>query len=873
MSESPSFGTWLRQQRRALDLTQKALADRVGCAVITVRRMEADEYRPSSELAFVLFERLGITEPERPQWVRFARGLAEHPSHHVTSSPPREHKTNLPIPLTSFIGREKEIETVNDLITSHNRGRLITLTGAGGSGKTRLALEVVVRLRDVFPEGIWFTDFAPLNDPALVLQSLLTTLGLSEQAGRSTLDIVSDFLQPKRALLLFDNCEHLIQACAELAEILLRSCRTLHILATSREALSVAGERLYLVPTLTTPDPAKADLDALPKYEAVRLFVERAQTVLPGFRLTKENTLAVAQVCHQLDGIPLALELAAARVKALRVEQIAARLEDRFRLLISGARTALPRHQTLHALIDWSYNLLSEDERLVLQRLSVFVGGCTLEAAEVVCVGEGVEAGATLDLMTQLVNKSLLISEREQGQEARYRMLETIHQYARRRLIEAGQGERIRSRHFEFFLQRAEQIEPHVRGPQLPAYLNQLETEHDNLRAALEWSLTQAEYGEASLRLAGALFSFWEQRGYVSEGRVWLARALANPAAPSAGAARAKVLYGAGCLAGAEGDNTTARTLLAESVNLWRALGSAGLTGLAHTLSILGQIMRGQGDLATSRVLINEAIILFRAQDERWGLAWALSYMGMTLRDQEDFALASSFIEESVSLWRELGNQFGLADAIRKRGNNAMRQGNYELAQRAFADSLAITRNLGNKDVVAQMLIELGQATLCLDDRIQATAYVQEGFDLFQESRNKSWLADCSYLFGLLAGFEGDNQQARIFLEQVLVLTRRVGPLWQQANALMGLAGVAAADGQARRAARLLGAADKQLKLGASYWDAGESRYIERAVSSAVAQLGEDSFAEAYAEGGAMTFEQAADYALETQPPASPNDD
>jgi tetratricopeptide (TPR) repeat protein len=445
-------------------------------------------------------------------------------------------------------------------------------------------------------------------------------------------------------------------------------------------------------------------------------------------------------------------------------------------------------------------------------------------------------------------------------------MLETIRQYASERLLEAGEGEQVRKRHFEFFLQLAEQAEPYVRGPQLPAYLNQLEAEHDNMRAALEWSLAQAEDGEASLRLAGALFAFWDQRGYVSEGRAWLARTLTNPAAPSAGAARAKALYGAGCLAGAEGDNTTARTLLEESVNLWRALGSAGLTGLAHTLSILGQIMRHlAGDLATSRVLINEAIILFREQDERWGLAWALSYMGMTLRDQEDFALAYSFIEESVSLWGDLGNQFGLADAIRKRGHIAMRQGNYELAQRAFTDSLAIARNLGSREKVGEMLLQLGQATLCLEDRIQAKAYFQEGFALFRESGNKSWFIDCFYYLGLLAGFEGDSQQARIFLEQVLLQSRQGGPIWQRANALMGLAGVAAADGQARRAARLLGAADTQIEAGASYWDAAESRYIERAMSSAVAQLGDAEFAAARVEGRAMTFEQAASYALETE--------
>lgn len=867
MPESISFGTWLRQKRRALDLTQKALADQVGCAEITVRRMEADEYKPSNELAFVLLEKLGVPQAERTQWVRFARGLAEHPDHDVTSSPSREQKTNLPTPLTSFIGREKEIETVKHLIAYDGGGRLITLTGAGGSGKTRLALEVAANLRVVFPDGIWFTDFAPLTDSALVLQSLLTTLGLSEQAGRSPLSIVSDFLQPKRALLLFDNCEHLIQQCAELAEILLRSCPTLNILATSREALNVAGETVFLVPTLTTPDPAPADLATLLEYEAVRLFVERAKTALPGFALKADNMSAVAQVCRQLDGIPLALELAAARVKALRVEQIAARLaeHEQFYLLTGGSRTALPRHQTLHALIDWSYHLLSEDERLVLQRLSVFAGGCTLEAAEAVCAGEEVEAEEVLDLMMQLVNKSLVISEREQGQEARYRMLETIRQYARERLLQAGNDKQVRDRHFAFFLQLAEQAEPYVRGPQLPAYLDQLEAEHDNLRTALEWSLAQTEDTEASLRLAGALFSFWEQRGYVSEGRAWMARVLASSSAPSEGVIRAKALYGAGYLADVDGDHRLARNLLEESLGLWRSVGSAGQTDLAHTLSCLGQAVRRLGDPAMARVLFNEAITLFRERDEPWGLAWALCYMGMALRDQEHFALASSAIDESIALWRDLGNQVGLGAAIRARGHLAMRQGYYELAKHAFADSLAIARKLGNKEKVAQVLLQLGQATLCLNDRIHAKTYFQESEDLFRESGNTSWQSDCLYCFGLLAQLEGDHKQAKMLLEQALVLARQTGPIWHRANTLMGLAGVAAANGQPWRAARLLGAADMQLEFAASYWDAAESQCIGHAVARAVAELGEDAFAEAYAEGRAMTFEQAADYALEEE--------
>jgi predicted ATPase len=865
MPETISFGAWLRQKRRSLDLTQKAFADQIGCAEVTIRRLEADVYKPSNELALVLFEKLGIPEPERPDWVRFARGLTEYPQH-ISTSPVREQKNNLPIPLTSFIGREKEIETVKHLITSHDAGRLLTFTGAGGSGKTRLALEVATQLSDIFPDGVWFIELAPLTDPALVPQSLLTTLGLSEQAGRSALTIVSDFLQPKRVLLILDNCEHLIQACAQLAESLLRACPALHILVTSREALGMAGETLYLVPTLTTPDPAHANLVTLPHFEAVQLFVERAQTALPGFELTADNTLAVAQVCHQLDGIPLALELAAARVKALQVEQIAARLAEhnQFRLLTTGSRTALPRHQTLHALIDWSYNLLSKPERLLLQRLSVFVGGCTLEAAEAVCVGEGVEADDILDLMTQLVNKSLVISEREQGQKVRYLMLETIRQYASERLFKAGEAELMRNRHLDYFLHWAEEAGSRLREAKQMEWFSKIEAENDNLRTALEWSLTQAEYGEASLRLAGALFLFWDRSGSTSEGRAWLARALANNTAPARGAALAQALYADGWLAQCQSD-TTAPALFEESISLWRACGPRGKTGLAYALAELGNAMRWLGDPAMARSLHEEAITIFREQDQRWGLAYSLARMGLAIRDQNDFALARSVINESIALWRDMGELWEIGLSTRGLGMVATREGDYEVALRHYGDSLAIFKKLGKKGAVAWALLDMGEVTLNLGDRVQAKSYVEESFSIFRETNHKYGIALCLYFSGLLAQFEGDGEQAIIYFEQGLALAHTTGPIWYRANVLMGLAGVAASDGQARRAARLLGAADTQIKVGASYWNAAESRYIERAVASAVAQLGESEFAAAYDEGQGMTFEQAAVYALDTE--------
>jgi non-specific serine/threonine protein kinase len=810
-----------------------------------------------------VYGKLGVNNKQHAILRAGELGLLE--THSAATSVHFSPQQNLPSQLTSFIGREKEIETVKQLITPNGAGRLITLTGAGGSGKTRLALQVANATLDIFPDGVWFIDFAPLTDPALVPQSLLTTLGLSEQAGSSAFAIISNFLQPKRALLILDNCEHLIQACSRLAETLLRACPTLHILATSREALSVPGETLYLVPTLTTPDPTQSDLTTLPRYEAVRLFVERAQTALPGFALTVENTSAVAQVCYQLDGIPLALELAAARVKALRVEQIAARLEDRFDLLTGGSRTALPRHQTLHALIDWSHELLLEPERVLLRRLSVFAGGWTLEAAESVCVGDGVEADLVLDLMTQLVNKSLVLAERIQGQEARYRMLETIRQYAGERLLEAGEAEQLRNQHLDFFMHWAEQAGPRLRGPQHLEWLNRIEAEHDNLRADLEWSLAQAERGEDSLRLAGSLFLFWHQRGHVSEGRAWLARALANPATPRAGAARARALYAAGYLAHIQGDTTAAKAVLEESAGLWRALGVVGQTGLAYTLTSLGGTMRGLGAPAAARSIIGEAIALFREHDERWGLAYALCVLSMAIRDQDDYALARSVIDESVTLWQDLGDLWGLELATNRFGMVAMRQGDYKEAQHQNADCLAIATKLGDKEAVAVALLDLGIATLNLGDRIQAKSYFRECFSLFQESGNKTHIAICFYYFGYLAHFEGDDEQAKSFFEQELVLARTVGPIWLRSQALFGLAGVAAAGGQALRAARLLGASILQKEAGATYIDAADSLFNGQTSASAITILGEAAFAEAHAEGQKMTFEQAADYALEEE--------
>jgi predicted ATPase/class 3 adenylate cyclase len=424
-----------------------------------------------------------------------------------------EIPNNLPIQLTSFIGREKEIEELIKALDDHH---IVTLTGSGGTGKTRLSLEVAAGGIDSFPGGAWFVELAPVTDPELVPNTLANLLGLREsgETKQSLSELICGYLASRKVLLVFDNCEHLIEACARFADLLLRSCKDVKILATSREALGVAGELAWHVPSLSLPDVNQLpSFEQLSQYEAVRLFIERALLVQPHFKVTKDNAPAIAQVCFRLDGIPLALELAAARANVLTVEQISKRLDDRFRLLTGGSRTALPRQQTLRAMIDWSYNLLSEQERLLFRRLAVFVGGWTLEAAEAVCSGEGLGPDLVLELLSQLVNKSLVVMVEVNG-ESRYHCLETIRQYGREKLFESEEAATIRDRHLDTYIQLAEQGYEELQGRNDLVWIEKLEMENDNFRAALSWSLESPGVDpQKALQLSGALQDFWVYEG------------------------------------------------------------------------------------------------------------------------------------------------------------------------------------------------------------------------------------------------------------------------------------------------------------------------------------------------------------------------
>jgi predicted ATPase/class 3 adenylate cyclase len=710
---------------------------------------------------------------------------------------------NLPAQITSFVGRSKEIEQIKKHVEQY---RLVTLTGSGGIGKTRLALQVASELLPDFPEGVWLLELAPLSDPALVPQAIVNTLGLIEQADRPPLTLLSDFLRDKRILLIIDNCEHLIQACAQLAEALLHSCPHLHILATSREALEISGETLYHVPSLVTPDLLNITFDILPQYEAVQLFVERAQSVLRDFSLTQDNAHAIAQVCYHLDGIPLALELAAARVKVLRAEEIAVRLDDRFHLLTGGARTALPRHQTLRATVDWSHDLLSEPERTLLRRLSVFAGGWTLEAAESACEGEDIEKREILDLLTQLVNKSLILAEPKQGQETRYRMLETIRQYAQEKLWAMGEGEMMLAHHLAYFVDLAERAEPNLRAFDMVMWLDRLEAEYDNIRIAL--GLAQESHVEAQLRIASALWWFWHIRGYRNEGVDWLERVLSieaaerggQPLTPGRAMIRGKALYVAGFLRLMFWETDKGRMLSEESLALFRELGQEGKRGMAYALWNLGVVAGQQPDLHRMKELMQESLALFQDVGDKFGIAQSIPHVEATALVDIDYERARALAEESLALRKEIGDKDGIADALGTMGDIAFWQGDYKQATIRFEASLALFREVGDKHGLAGGLFSLGETAKLEGQYEKATMILEEALALARDSGDKFRNAYILNTLGEVAAAQGDYESATRQYEEGLAVGQQTGNLGLITSGCCGLGRVALAQGDYERA-------------------------------------------------------------------------
>ncbi len=862
MSEGISFGKWLHQRRRQLDLTQQELADRIGCARITLSRIEAGTLKPSKELATILLEKLGIPKQEHARWLPFARGSSGYPTG-LPDYPTQKPATNLPIPLTSFIGREKEKEEVKNLISKH---RLVTLTGSGGVGKTRLALQIGEEMFDSFPNGVWFVDLSPLNDAGLVPPTVLAALGLIEPPGKSVWQLLQDFLRERHPLIILDNCEHLAEACAELARDLLSHCAFLKILATSREALGVEGEMAWRVPSLSSPDPAHPPKpEQWIQYESVQLFIDRASLANPNFKANQENAPAIAQICRRLDGIPLAIELAAPKTSILSVEQISERLSDRFRLLTAGHRGVIERHQTIRATIDWSYNLLSRNEKALFRRLSVFVGGWTLEAAESVCVDKGTGGGNALktedvlEYLGQLVNKSLVMTD-ERNTRIRYQFLETIRQYAHEELLKSGEAGKVEERYLDFFVKFSEEVEPKLMGKDQPVWLDRLEDEMDNLRAALEWSL-QKEHAVDGLRLGGALWRFWDVRNHRNEGREHLAALLSRPAARAPTRERAKALYAAGIQAQIQNEYATADVLFSEGLEISRTLEDKRAIG--HFLLGMAQMWARYRGYKNTRQYLDESFAIFKELGDRWGIALSLEGLGAAAWEQDDLATAGSCCAESVTIYRELGDKISLSFALAGLANVRQAQGNYDQAVTLCGESLALFREMGHRWGIAYSLNILGEVARCQNDYDRAKVQYEESLAVGREIGDKDRIAIACHNLAYVSHHQGDDPQAVALFSQSLILSQEVGDTLLTAVCISGLAGEAQAMGHPERAARLFGAAQALIDAITSRRAPADQIEYQRSLNAVRDRLNEAVFQSAWAEGEAMTMDQAIELALE----------
>lgn len=804
---------------------------------------------------------------------------------------------NLPVQLTSFIGREEVMKEVKNLFSDT---RILTLIGSGGAGKSRLAMQVGADMIDDFANGVFIAELAPINDPSFIQQTLMNSFGIKEKGGKTSEETLKVHLNNKELLLILDNCEHLIKACAETAEMLLSSSNKLKIIATSRESMNCTGEKTYRVPSLTLPDVTVNNTPFhITQYESVRLFIERALAINTEFRVNNENSHALAEICMRLDGIPLAIELAAARIKILSVEKICERLTDRFSLLSGGKRTALPRQQTLKAMIDWSYDLLSGKEKILWERLSVFAGGWTLESAEEICSDENINELEILDLLNMLTEKSIIIYNIEKE---RYRILETLKQYGEAKLRDSNEKDKIMQKFLTYFLLLAEKAGQKLNSSEIQIWIEKLETEHGNFQYAIEWSLSSGET-EKGARLAVALGNYWDIRGFYSTGRQFLNRFLINSQAIN-NSLLMKVLRFLGILSTGQCDYEQARKYFVDCLALSREIGEKH--GIAKSLNQLGGTIYFLEEYEQAQKYYEESLLLYRELDDKDGLAACLHNFGNTLSGLGKFEQGKNYLEESHALRVEIKDKRGMASCLLSLGLITYNQDNndYMKAINLYEDSVAISREIGLKLELAISLFNIGDCLESNDYNYErAVNYFEEALGLFREIGHKTGIANSLHGLGNIAFRQSDFEKAKKLFTESLEIRRETGNKHAVINSLnrlgsavfstgnyeeakkyykeclqlgrdiidktgivtslTGIAGILVAENNNQKSAQLLGSVDKVIKSKNTLLGKNAMNFSESITNLLREKISDEEFEIYFEEGKNMTPEEVVDFILE----------
>ncbi len=876
-ASADSFGRLTRHYRRALGLSRETLAERALVSVSIIRDIEAGiprarrreiveglaaalELEDAERVAYeaAAYERLPAGAQSAPSSVHAAAPVSapspDHAGAALPTVPPARPVPTLPLALTRLIGREEDVVAVADELADQQT-RLLTLTGPAGVGKTRLALAAAEQAQDAFPNGLYLVELAPLATPDLVDAAIAHTLGILESGQASLHDALLAFLREKRLLLILDNFEHVLAAAALVAEILTHA-PGVTVLATSRVPLGLRGEREREVRPLTLPGPAHSPPppDVLMQFSAVALFLERAQAAGRAVALTPENAAVVAEICRRLDGLPLAIELVAPRLKLLLTPAAVLKRLDRSLPLLSSEAADRPlRLRTMRNAIQWSYDLLAPTEQALFRRLAIFAGGCTFETAEAVCAGPDVPP-EMLQGLASLTNNSLLRPREQADGEPRFELLETIREFGWDCLRERGELEPLRARHAMVFLALAEGAEPLLHGPNQVAWLERLAQEHDNLRAALEWTLESGQI-EQGLRLATALGRFWELRGHLSEGRTWLDRLLALPDPAVTSLTRTRALLAVAILAQRQGDYHCVWALATESLALSRA--SDDRKGIADALYCLGYVAHEQGQTAQALALQEESLALRREVGDPSAIAASLNGLGLIARDHGEYERAAALHAESLALRRELGDVSGMASALHNAGLVAQEQGHHAQATALFEECVALSRALGDRQFVAAALNSLGDLAAGQGQYAQATALFEECLAVARELGARWDSAIVLLNLGAVTRAQGQLARASALLLDSLAQFQALDWKVGLAYALEGLALVAVAEGRMERAGRLGGAAAAARLAIAAPLPPVERAAFDDAMAAARQALGAGAWTTAWAAGQALTLDQA----------------